>query len=1135
MILKKIHIHNIASLENAELDFDQKPLSTARLFLICGDTGSGKSTLLDAICLALYGVTPRLRMANNRKKEYGRDIISAQDSRNLMRHGATEASVELTFIGEDGKEYVAGWHARRTRNMTLDLTKRSLTVDDIPVDRKEMEAALLNAVGMDFDQFCRTTMLAQGQFTQFLKSSEDEKSKILEKMTRTEQYSIIGQTIFKMCGEAERTYRDEKAKADAINLMEKDEREAVLQDLELTTAKKDKTKLQQQTIEAKFRWMEKEKETLAAKQAAEHQLAICREQVEAPQFKADEQRVADFDLSATARADYDTLRQQKERMQRILTEKEPNARKQFAQLAHSKTLFAETLQKEQQDCEEKRKQIESEAEHEPMYAQYQTITAKLDEVVRYQTENQNDDSECKRLQDLQPALKQELLDREKAEKNLEKSTAQQHNAVQQAEQALGTLNPDTLATDRQNVGQKQTNLNTALVETSRLESALQKAQTIRDNIADKENTRQAETKKLEAAKPLEAERKTAYEQSQEAIRAAELAIGDQVQAIRAQLKTGDVCPVCGQVIHNLLSDDAARQILDPLQADLDAKKAVWIEKQSEIKASESILKDCQIALEKLKREEATATAEVTAAHAKVRECCRKIAVEVPELSEDIIERLKTGIDTVGITLQEEREKLNERQKKVDNQQKTISSFKDMETELHKKLATAQQETQKASNLLREQTQNLENRKQQIKNRNIQIAKNLQEVSQCMTIPGWQEQWEQDATGFVANLKNKAESYRQLQEEHRKLSVRIQQAETSLKNMNHSCDQVLKLWTDWTTEDEPAGTLITEKLDDLWNSFAVNAGKLFEAKRSAEEEINRLEENLQQFYSQHPAIQEERLIEFRGYANIEDLRQTCRERREALARAQGAVETCTEAYNRHHESEHPPFVESDTVESLRQALDMGLKTLEDMSKKITTLENQLNHDAAERVRQEGLLQKVAHLEATAQKWNTLNECFGGSDGMRFRLIAQSYLLENLLRSANLYLHDLDKRYKLECIPGTLTISLRDQYQPDMVSPVDTLSGGESFIVSLALALALASMNRQGLSIDTLFIDEGFGTLSENELNTVMTLLERLQAQKGKRVGVISHVRELRDRIPVHVEVRRLDPTRSGVRVTDRTAG
>ena len=159
--------------------------------------------------------------------------------------------------------------------------------------------------------------------------------------------------------------------------------------------------------------------------------------------------------------------------------------------------------------------------------------------------------------------------------------------------------------------------------------------------------------------------------------------------------------------------------------------------------------------------------------------------------------------------------------------------------------------------------------------------------------------------------------------------------------------------------------------------------------------------------------------------------------------------------------------------------------------------------------------------------------GGSDGAKFRNIAQSFLLENLLRSANHYLQDLTKRYLLECIPGTLTISLRDQYMPDMVSPVDTLSGGEGFLVSLALALALASMSRQGITMDTLFIDEGFGTLSDNEMDTVMALLERLQERKGRRVGIISHVKELRERIPVHVEVSRIDPTRSGITVRDTT--
>ena len=177
--------------------------------------------------------------------------------------------------------------------------------------------------------------------------------------------------------------------------------------------------------------------------------------------------------------------------------------------------------------------------------------------------------------------------------------------------------------------------------------------------------------------------------------------------------------------------------------------------------------------------------------------------------------------------------------------------------------------------------------------------------------------------------------------------------------------------------------------------------------------------------------------------------------------------------------------------------------------------------------------MARLKELMDRWHVLNECFGGSDGAKFRNIAQSYLLESLLKTANVYLQDLNGRYQLECIPGTLTISLRDQNQPDAVSPVDTLSGGESFLVSLSLALALASLNRQGITMDTLFIDEGFGSLSDNELDMVMTLLERLQERKGKRVGIISHVKELRDRIPVHVEVKRLSPTHSGIVVKDCT--
>lgn len=138
MKLKSLTIHNIASLEDAKLDFQNDPLDSARLFLICGDTGAGKSTLLDAICLALYNKTPRLDAAKGGKKDFGKDNVTAQDPRHLMRHGTTEASVELSFEGNNGKLYVIGWNARRTRNFTLDSVKRTLTENGTSIDKRRL-------------------------------------------------------------------------------------------------------------------------------------------------------------------------------------------------------------------------------------------------------------------------------------------------------------------------------------------------------------------------------------------------------------------------------------------------------------------------------------------------------------------------------------------------------------------------------------------------------------------------------------------------------------------------------------------------------------------------------------------------------------------------------------------------------------------------------------------------------------------------------------------------------------------------------------------------------------------------------------------------------------------------------------
>ena len=203
MKIKKLSIRNIAAIESADLDFESGPLGDAQLFLICGDTGSGKTTILDCITLALYCKTPRYDW----DRKVNAQVIGGyafNDARQLVRHGASSARVTLSLTGNDGKSYVAEWavdaiskgdNKGKLGDETWtwkDCSKGGLTWTKV----RECEPIVRQAVGLDFKQFCRTAMLAQGQFTQFLLGTEDEKSKILEKLTDTSKYSELGKKIF---------------------------------------------------------------------------------------------------------------------------------------------------------------------------------------------------------------------------------------------------------------------------------------------------------------------------------------------------------------------------------------------------------------------------------------------------------------------------------------------------------------------------------------------------------------------------------------------------------------------------------------------------------------------------------------------------------------------------------------------------------------------------------------------------------------------------------------------------------------------------------------------------------------------------------------------------------------------------
>ena len=214
---------------------------------------------------------------------------------------------------------------------------------------------------------------------------------------------------------------------------------------------------------------------------------------------------------------------------------------------------------------------------------------------------------------------------------------------------------------------------------------------------------------------------------------------------------------------------------------------------------------------------------------------------------------------------------------------------------------------------------------------------------------------------------------------------------------------------------------------------------------------------------------------------------------------------------------PDSSQGETRESLTKSLEATELHIKETTERYNRYTDKLKlhrkalHDAQ-------LMQKrFTEAEDNLRWWQRLNSLFGSSDGKKFREIAQSYTFEYLVAQANAQLRQLSPRYRLRTVEGTLALQIIDCEMFDQQRYVSSLSGGETFVVSLALALSLANLSSEGLSIGSLFIDEGFGNLDQDSLNLVMQALANLQSQQGRKVGIISHTEAIRTQISPRINV------------------
>src|SRR5690554_1935020 len=233
MKILAIRIKNIASLEGVtEIDFTQEPLVSAGIFAITGPTGAGKSTILDAMCLALYAQTPRYSTAEQRIDviDVPGSTIKQNDVRALLRDGTAEGYAEVDFLAIDGHHYRANWSVRRARNkvdgslqQAISTLRNLTTGTDIGGKKTELLPEIARLIGLNYEQFIRSVLLAQGDFTAFLKADKDQKASLLEKLTGTHIYSELSKKVYERFREADHQLKLLQQKQEGIVLLTSEE------------------------------------------------------------------------------------------------------------------------------------------------------------------------------------------------------------------------------------------------------------------------------------------------------------------------------------------------------------------------------------------------------------------------------------------------------------------------------------------------------------------------------------------------------------------------------------------------------------------------------------------------------------------------------------------------------------------------------------------------------------------------------------------------------------------------------------------------------------------------------------------------------------------------------------------------
>lgn len=1137
----QLEILNLASLDKQGgevINFEEGALGESTIFSIVGPTGSGKSTLLDAICLALYNRAPRYPRKKGDKNQNieifgGTDAsennrLAPTDSRNILTRGKKEGYSKLTFLANNGSIYRAEWHVRfqrvRYENAKTALYKITRNGEEMTEETADWNE-LPNIIGLDYDQFLRTVLIAQGSFANFLTAKENERYELLEKLIGCEEtYTNIATEIKKAKDQATDAYNQMAASVEAVkqNLLNDEELAQLKEEIARLEKAEKELDSQLQAISKDLQWFEENDKQIK-------QIATCQTDMEQATnaIKEMQAQILRLQLHDEVQPAVNLLQEVERQTQSIheqeeyILKAEGNIKSQESAIDESEKTLAslkEAVSKAQEQLEKALPVIaEARALKTKMEAAMPNLKEKKEALELAQKENQTAlkdvEENARNIQKWEAETEKANLALKTTKEELAKQKQVLHEATQAAEQAWETeknktagQNIEELQNSKTIADRKLQDVQQAIKVVAHLDAATAEKQKNEERIQvlGKRNAEIDEALGKLTIEILEKETLTLR-------KAYTLMVSEKWEIHRANLTEGKPCPLCGSTTHPYHTDnkqfkEATTELLQLLKVKEDLLKLQ--QKQEKELSGERKQNDGEV--QTLQKQQEKLSGEI----ATYEEDWKALISQYPKIPKAEAE-LKSLLPIYENKAKDASSKLslfNKIQKEIERmtqlKDKAVKDEAAYESKASTTLNEVQENTSTCTTKLAEQKALTINLTSQQKSKKEAYEKALQIWNSAKKeMEEWQEKYKQILNGEepdaaeqrLTAAKDEATKAADTQNEN------INKLKAELANSKGSHQTMLS-----QNKTMKENLQEKEKKLDLWIEEYNKQleEKSIEGKDS--DETDAKEKGIEERSFESKFIDRNTIREMLHSAeDWNAIRQEKDEKEKAVASTTALYQSAEKAHQQH--LEHQPAQTRDALLAIQQEYQERSQRNELIAVKA----RMQNHQEAMKL----LGDKAEALKLVTQEkddWTAITDAIG-ADGKTLRKIAQCYTLSFLIAHANQEIRKFNSRYELQQVKHSLGIRVIDHDRADDIRDTTSLSGGETFIVSLGLALGLSALSSRNISFENLFIDEGFGTLDPDTLATVIDSLAMLQSSQGKKVGVISHTDTMSERITTQIRI------------------